>query len=83
MASNKISRTKAQSQMKANNPRFVLRNFLLYQAIQDLEKGNDGLFKRLQAALQDPYSKNHDEFFGLRPLWANEQPGSATLSCSS
>lgn len=83
MASNKISRTAAQSQMTANNPRFVLRNFLLYQAIQDLEKGDNELFKKLQTALQDPYSKNHDEFFGLRPFWANEQPGSATLSCSS
>jgi uncharacterized protein YdiU (UPF0061 family) len=83
MALNKTSRVNAQSQMRANNPRFILRNFLLYQAIQELEKGDDGLFKRLQAALQDPYSKAHDEFFRLRPEWANEQPGSATLSCSS
>jgi uncharacterized protein YdiU (UPF0061 family) len=83
MALNKTSKEVAKSQMSTNNPRFILRNFLLYEAIQELEKGEDGLFKRLQAALQDPYSKDHDEFFGLRPAWANEQPGSATLSCSS
>lgn len=73
----------SKEQMRINNPRFILRNYLLYQAIQELEKGEDALFKKLQAALKDPYSKDHDEFFGLRPGWANHQPGSATLSCSS
>lgn len=80
---NKISTSESKKQMQTNNPRFVLRNYLLYQAIQELEKGEDQLFKRLQEALNDPYSDKHDEFFKLRPNWANEQPGSATLSCSS
>lgn len=83
LAKNTISRAAAQLKMRASNPRFILRNYLLYQAIYELEKGDDGLFKKLQAALSDPYSKAHDEFFALRPQWANEQPGSATLSCSS
>ncbi|WP_316822462.1 protein adenylyltransferase SelO [Pedobacter gandavensis] len=83
IARNKISGTESSAVMKANNPRFILRNFLLYEAIQELEKGSDLLFKKLQKALQTPYSREHDEFFALRPQWANEQPGSATLSCSS
>lgn len=83
IAKNSITRANSSAIMKANNPRFILRNFLLYEAIQELEKGSDLLFKKLQKALQTPYSTAHDEFFVLRPQWANEQPGSATLSCSS
>lgn len=83
LTKNSHSRTVSRSQMKTTNPRFILRNYLLYQAIQELEQGNPQLFKRLELALQTPYSEEHDEFFALRPQWANEQPGSATLSCSS
>ncbi|WP_316841694.1 protein adenylyltransferase SelO [Pedobacter gandavensis] len=83
MAKNNSSRSISNAEMKRNNPRFILRNYLLYEAIQELEKGDDQLFKKLQKALQTPYSDEHDEFFVLRPQWANEQPGSATLSCSS
>jgi uncharacterized protein YdiU (UPF0061 family) len=69
--------------MRANNPRFVLRNYLLHQAIEELEKGNDQLFIQLKAAIRQPYSTAHDQFFKLRPEWAGDQPGSSTLSCSS
>lgn len=69
--------------MRAANPRFVLRNYLLHMAISDLEKGDDQLFLKLKAAIKSPYAKDADEFFSLRPEWANDQPGSSTLSCSS
>lgn len=71
------------SRMRANNPRFILRNYLLHQAIADLEKGDDQLFQKLKEAIKHPYSLSYDEFFKLRPEWANDQPGSSTLSCSS
>lgn len=80
---NTTSSASSRAKMSTNNPRIVLRNYMLYEAIQELEKGQDTLFRKLEAALKEPYSKGHDEFFKLRPLWANEQPGSATLSCSS
>lgn len=69
--------------MKANNPRFILRNYLLHQAIQGMEKGKFELFNKLQQAIKSPYSTEFDEFFQLRPEWANDQPGSSMLSCSS
>ncbi|WP_442591192.1 protein adenylyltransferase SelO [Pedobacter sp. AW31-3R] len=69
--------------MRAANPRFILRNYLLHMAITDMEKGDPQLFLKLKEALKTPYSSAHDEFFKLRPEWANEQPGSSTLSCSS
>ena len=69
--------------MKANNPRFILRNYLLHEAIAELEKGNNSLFLKLETAIKQPYSTDSDEYFRLRPDWAEDQPGSSTLSCSS
>ena len=69
--------------MRANNPRFILRNYLLHQAIEEMEKGDNTLFTALKTAMKTPYSHDHDQFFTLRPEWASRQPGSSTLSCSS
>jgi uncharacterized protein YdiU (UPF0061 family) len=80
---NKITNENRQDKMKAANPRFILRNYMLHQAITQLEAGNAELFNRLKEALKSPYSAEHDEFFTLRPDWAMTQPGSSTLSCSS
>ncbi|CAM3930880.1 YdiU family protein [Mucilaginibacter galii] len=73
----------AKAQMQSSNPRFVLRNYLLHQAIEQLEKGEDTLFRKLQEAIKDPYSKRFEEFFETRPGWATEQAGCSMLSCSS
>lgn len=80
---NKISKEESKGLMRANNPRFILRNYLLHQAISEMESGNDELFQKLNNAMKTPYSDEHDEFFTLRPDWAINQPGSSTLSCSS
>ncbi len=52
-------------------------------AITDLEKGDNTLFLSLQKAIKDPYSNQADQYFKIRPTWANEQPGCSMLSCSS
>ena len=80
---NTFGRETAVLLMQKNNPRFILRNYLLHQAIEELEKGEDKLFKKLQQAIKDPYSKKFDEFFVKRPEWANEKAGCSMLSCSS
>jgi uncharacterized protein YdiU (UPF0061 family) len=69
--------------MKETNPRFILRNYLLHQSIEDLEKGNDELFRKLQQAIKEPYSNKFDEFFAKRPSWASQKAGCSMLSCSS
>jgi len=69
--------------MKASNPRFILRNYLLHQAIEELERGNDSLFNELHQALKDPYSNKFDKFFAKRPDWASKKAGCSMLSCSS
>ncbi|MBS7566694.1 YdiU family protein [Mucilaginibacter sp. Bleaf8] len=72
-----------QTLMRRSNPRFILRNYLLHQAIEELEKGKNELFLKLQEAIKDPYAKRFDEFFEIRPGWAAEQAGCSMLSCSS
>lgn len=69
--------------MAAHNPRFVLRNYLLHQAIEGLQNGDDAVFKQLQEAMKNPYSNKGDAFWGKRPDWAKQQPGCSMLSCSS
>jgi uncharacterized protein YdiU (UPF0061 family) len=83
LATNTISGEQRIEMMKAANPRFVLRNYLLHLAITDLEKGDDTMFKKLEQAIKNPYSHQADEFFKIRPLWASDQPGCSMLSCSS
>jgi uncharacterized protein YdiU (UPF0061 family) len=80
---NKITREESILRMRKSSPRFILRNYLLHQSIENLEKGDDGLFVQLQEAMKEPYSRTHDEFFKKRPSWATEKAGCSQLSCSS
>jgi uncharacterized protein YdiU (UPF0061 family) len=82
-ATNTISADKRIQMMKAANPRFILRNYLLHLAITDLEKGDDTMFKKLEQAIKNPYSDEADEFFKIRPMWASDEPDCSMLSCSS
>jgi uncharacterized protein YdiU (UPF0061 family) len=69
--------------MRLANPRFILRNYLLHQAIEEMQEGKDDLFRSLQSALKDPYAKTAGQFFQRRPDWATEKAGCSMLSCSS
>lgn len=83
LKTNTISREESVALMRQANPRFILRNYLLHQAIQELEQGEDQLFGKLQEALRDPYSDKFDEFLVKRPAWASQKAGCSMLSCSS
>jgi len=80
---NAISRAESVEIMRKNNPRFILRNYLLHQSIEQLEKGDSQLFEKLQEAMKEPYSDKFDEFFAKRPAWATQKAGCSMLSCSS
>lgn len=69
--------------MRLANPRFILRNYMLHEAIEKLEKGDDSLLKRLEEYMKQPYSKMGDEYFVKRPDWAAQKAGCSMLSCSS
>jgi uncharacterized protein YdiU (UPF0061 family) len=83
MSTNTISREEARKRMRASNPRFILRNYLLHQAIDGLQNGDNSLFENLQKAMKDPYSNKFEEFFSKRPSWATQKAGCSMLSCSS
>lgn len=80
---NTISREESLLIMRKSNPRFILRNYLLHQSIEQLERGDNTLFVKLQEAMKDPYSNKFDEFFAKRPEWATQKAGCSMLSCSS
>ncbi len=83
LSANTCTREESLLRMRKANPRFILRNYLLHMAIEELQKGENQLFLKLQQVLKDPYSSSHNEFFEMRPAWAIEQAGCSMLSCSS
>lgn len=80
---NTCSREESQELMRSANPRFILRNYMLHEAIEKLEKGDGALLKKLEAYMKAPYSKTGDEYFVKRPDWAMQKAGCSMLSCSS
>ena len=76
------SREDSRRLMKQANPKFILRNYLLHQAIEELEQGRDTLFRKLEQELKTPYDET-TEFFARRPDWATNKAGCSMLSCSS
>ena len=71
--------------MQSVNPQFVLRNYLVAQAIEAAEEGNDDMVYALLETARRPYerragSANH---YQKMPEWARNRPGCSMLSCSS
>ena len=80
---NKISENESLELMSKTNPKFILRNYLLFEAIQDAENGNYEMFFKLKKALENPYENLFPEFNQKRPSKYDNQTGSSQLSCSS
>lgn len=78
-----VNKSSALETMRANNPAFIPRNYLLHTAAQEMEAGDDILFKKLSDAITTPYENRYPELSGLRPEWAANAPGCSMLSCSS
>ena len=82
--SNNISPAASRDLMNKSNPRIILRNYLLHQAIEGLEKDDDTMFLKLQEAMKNPYSEvGFEELVQKRPEWAATKAGCSMLSCSS
>ncbi|WP_313215900.1 protein adenylyltransferase SelO family protein [Soonwooa sp.] len=83
LAQNKLSKVDAQQLMLKNNPQFILRNYLLYEAIQDMENGDQTKFDILLKALKNPYQKVDESLNQKRPRKYDMIYGCSQLSCSS
>ena len=80
---NKILREASQQLMAKNNPKFILRNYLLFECIAELNDGKTELLEKLQIALKQPYIKIYPEFSIKRPAKYEGVVGCSSLSCSS
>ena len=70
-----------QRQMRAVNPKYILRNYLAQQAIDKAEQGDYGEIERLYQLLQKPYAQQNSlsHYAAEPPEWAR----GLELSCSS
>ena len=71
--------------MNQVNPYFILRNYLVQEALDGLEKGDRKRLDQLWRALKSPYDITADTkvFFKKMPEWARSRAGCSALSCSS
>jgi len=71
--------------MNAANPAFVLRNSLVQEALDAIERGDRSPMHKLFEALKTPYELNDKttSYFKRMPDWARSRPGCSALSCSS
>lgn len=73
-----------RQRMNQVNPRFVLRNYLAQQAIDEATLGDMSMLNRLLDAARQPYAESHSEdLIAKRPDWALNRSGCSKLSCSS
>ena len=83
LSANKISREESLDLMQKNNPKFTLRNYLLFECIDELNNGKRDLLDKIVTALQNPYEEIYPEFSVKRPAKYDDTPGCSMLSCSS
>lgn len=80
---NIISREESLDLMRKTNPKFLLRNYLLYECIEEINEGKTEMLDKLIKALENPYKEIFPEFSVKRPSNYNDISGCSMLSCSS
>jgi uncharacterized protein YdiU (UPF0061 family) len=75
----------AAERMRAVNPLYVPRNYLVQEVIEKTEQGDRHALQELLEVLRHPYRQQpgREAYTRKRPDWARNKPGCSMLSCSS
>lgn len=83
LKTNIISKEESLDLMKKANPKFILRNYLLFECIEEINNGKTEMLKKLIKALENPYEEIFSEFSVKKPANYDDISGCSMLSCSS
>ncbi|WP_404984405.1 YdiU family protein [Chryseobacterium sp. M5] len=83
LKTNTISKEESLDLMKKANPKFLLRNYLLFECIEEINNGKTEILQKLTKALENPYEEIFPEFSVKRPTGYDDISGCSMLSCSS
>ena len=80
-----VSELERRTLMNSVNPKYVLRNYLAQQAIDQSTEGDHSLVNQLLDVMRHPYDEQpeQEQFAEKRPEWARTKAGCSMLSCSS
>jgi len=83
LKTNAITKEESLDLMRKTNPKFLLRNYLLFECIEEINNGRTELLQKLTKALENPYEEIFPEFSVTRPPNYDDISGCSMLSCSS